>query len=48
MLVELGERVEDEAAVDLLDSRGVDGLGLYGDDGLLGLERGGCRGWSTT
>jgi hypothetical protein len=37
VLVELGERVEDEAAVDLLDSRRVDGLGLYGYDCLLGL-----------
>ncbi|MBA2475492.1 MAG: hypothetical protein H0V40_06005 [Actinobacteria bacterium] len=45
MLVELGERVEDEAAVDLLDGRCVDGGGLYGDDGLLGS---GSGGWTMT
>ena len=48
MLVELGERMEDEAAVDLLDIRGVGGLGLYGYDCLLGLQRGGFGRWSLT
>ena len=36
--VELGERMEDEAAVDLLDVRGVGGFLLYAYDCLLGLQ----------
>jgi hypothetical protein len=30
--------MEDETAVEVLDGRGVDGLGLYGDDVLLGSQ----------
>jgi len=39
VLVELSEGVEDEAAVGLLDVRGIDALGLDGYDGLLSRLR---------
>jgi hypothetical protein len=45
VLVELGERVEDEPPVEVFDCGGVDGLGLCGYDGLLALQGGcSCRG----
>jgi hypothetical protein len=45
VLVELGERVEDEAPVEVFDCGRVDGPWLYGYDCLLELQGGcSCRG----
>jgi hypothetical protein len=48
VLVELGERMKDEPAVDLLDVRGLCALWLNGYGCLLWWRLRGRRGWMGT